>query len=846
MLNWRKNKDTKEMYHEEEEEEEGVETFLDEEEEEQDEGYAGQKKKKKLTGRRAKTERVKKRVSKSGGFESMEFLTPEIFRAIKRKGYRLPTPIQRKAMPLVMTGCDLIAMARTGSGKTAAFVVPVLTMLSKHSLKVGSRGLFVAPARELALQTFAFTREIAKFTDLRIAALVGGDSMEAQFEDLAINPDVIVATPGRVLHHANEIETFSLHSVEKVVLDEADRLLEMGFSEQLSEIMTRVSQNRQTLLFSATMPSALAEFAKVGLREPRVVRLDAEMKVSEDLRLTFGLVRKEEKIAALLRILQTIVEDEKSQTVVFASTRHHVEHLELLLKKDGHKAVSIFGAMDFSARKIALSTFKSRKSNVLVVTDVAARGIDVPLLDNVFNFDFPASAKLFVHRVGRVARAGRKGIAHSILVKEELGYVIDLHLFLGRKIKTAHVVPPENEEQAETRAKESDEKEESVIGTFPVGSLDMLADRVRELHETHIELASLRKTTVNAYKAYQKTRTSASPESVSRSKLLVECGPHPLFCAAIFRAASKFGGTENVSTYKNAKELAELMWGMKNYRPQATVLEADVASAGKVGKNWKSSVSVNAMGGKRKAHAKFIEMSKNGEGKHRKMRESENNESFIVGDEEKREINDLQTMMVRTKNRNKENTDAFSQGKFRDDEFFMDVVPRKTNHKELGLSTKEGCTMDDLDAMTMDMVAEDDASMRKQRKLINVWDKKKKKYVQVDEREIGKRIKNEAGKVVSKHTIGKAYKKWQSKTNRFVSQVGEIEDEKTRARGSRLTNKDAMNRFKRHFHTKGSNKDEIANRNAPNELKNADQIRKGRREEKRKKKPSGGKKGRKR
>ena len=164
-------------------------------------------------------------------------------------------------------------------------------------------------------------------------------------------------------------------------------------------IMKKVSQSRQTLLFSATLPSALAEFVKVGLRDPRVIRLDAEMKISEDLRLTFAIVRKEEKIAALLRILQTVVENEKSQTVVFASTRHHVEHLETLLKKEGHSCVSIFGAMDFAARKIALATFKSGKANVMVVTDVAARGIDVPLLDNVINYDFPANAKLFVHRV---------------------------------------------------------------------------------------------------------------------------------------------------------------------------------------------------------------------------------------------------------------------------------------------------------------------------------------------------------------------------------------------------------------------------------------------------------------
>ena len=838
----------------------------------------------KLTGRRLKQEKLNKKKQKSGGFESMD-LPPDIFRAIKRKGYRLPTPIQRKAIPVISTGVDVVAMARTGSGKTAAFVVPVLAALQKHSLRNGARALILAPTRELALQTFAVTRDMAKFTDLRLCALVGGDSMEMQFEDLANNPDVIVATPGRVLHHTNEIESFSLRLVEKVVLDEADRLLEMGFQDQLSEIMKKVSQSRQTLLFSATLPSALAEFVKVGLRDPRVIRLDAEMKISEDLRLTFALVRKEEKIAALLRILQTVVENEKSQTVVFASTRHHVEHLETLLKKEGHSCVSIFGAMDFAARKIALATFKSGKANVMVVTDVAARGIDVPLLDNVINYDFPANAKLFVHRVGRVARAGRKGIAHSILVKEELGYVVDLHLFLGRKIKPADIVPPQNEEEAEKRAREGDANEESVVGTFPIGSLDLLADRVRELHETHIELEALQKTTVNAYKAYQKTRIPASSESVARAKPLIECGPHPLFCAAIFRKAFNAGGTANTTTYKNAKELAELMRGMKNYRPHATVLEAEFASAGKIGKNWKSSVSVNAMSEKRKAHAKFIEMRNNGEEKTKKLRplgddenpivagnthadddadddddgsddDSDNDEGNDDDDDDDERVNGVDIGAGggggsggKKKLKTLVSQDAFSRGKFRDDEFFMDVVPRKINHKELGLSTKEGCTMDDLDEMTMDIVAEDGASMRKQKKLVSVWDKKKKNYVQVDANEIGKngkRIKNESGKVVSKDTLGKTYKKWQSKTNRYVSQVGEVEDEKTRARYDKKKRAGAsegggMSRFKRHFHTKGTEGGgNGSGNNAPSELRNADQIRKGRKEDIRKKRSGRG------
>jgi len=296
------------------------------------------------------------------------------------------------------------------------------------------------------------------------------------------------------------------------------------------------------------------------------------------------------------------------------------------------------------------------------------------------------------------------------------------------------------------------------------------------------------------------------------------------------------------------------------------------------------------MSEKRKAHAKFIEMRNNGEEKVKKLRPLGDDENPIVAgnntlsddddddddnsdnfdsdddDDDDNEADDDDGERIngvdigggggkggKKKLKTLVSQDAFSRGKFRDDEFFMDVVPRKINHKELGLSTKEGCTMDDLDEMTMDIVAEDGASMRKQKKLVNIWDKRKKNYVQVDANEIGKngkRIKNESGKVVSKDTLGKTYKKWQSKTNRYVSQVGEVEDEKTRARYEKKKRVGAsegggMSRFKRHFHTKGidgggGRGGGSGNSNAPNELRNADQIRKGRKEDMRKKKSGRG------
>ena len=549
-----------------------------------------------LTGRRRKAEKAK---AKGGGFESMDLL-PEVFRAVKRKGYRVPTPIQRKAIPAALSGADVVAMARTGSGKTAAFLIPVLHTLRAHSLKTGARAIVLSPTRELALQTFAFAQALAKFTDLRLACVVGGDSMEAQFDDLANNPDVLVATPGRLLHHVEEVEGLTIRSVAQVVLDEADRLLEMGFSDQLRDVLRQVAEHRQTLLFSATMPSALAEFVRVGLRDPQVIRLDAEMKVSPDLRLSFTLLRADEKIAALLYLLREVT-PEKQQTVVFAATRHHVELLLTVLEAEGLKCSAVYGSMDFAARKMNVGKFRARKSSVLVVTDVAARGIDIPLLDNVVNFDFPPRPKLFVHRVGRVARAGRAGVAHSLLTKEEMGFLVDLHLFLGRPLDAAPRRPPASREDAATRVAEADEAQRSVVGAPPPTSLDLVVDRVNDLFDARTELDGLRRACDNAYKLYQRTRGSAGNESVARGAELAErCGPSPMLCASLREEGQL-----------QAAGLAEIAAKIRAYRPAATVFEAEIANAAKgQGLLAAAARQSSAMRAKRAAHDKHIDKAK--------------------------------------------------------------------------------------------------------------------------------------------------------------------------------------------------------------------------------------------
>ena len=776
-----------------------------------------------LTGRRKTAEAKKKK--QSGGFESMEML-PEVFRAVKRKGYRVPTPIQRKAIPPALEGRDVVAMARTGSGKTAAFLIPVLSKLRTHSLKAGARCIVLAPTRELALQTFKFARELAKFTDLRVAAIVGGDSMEAQFADLSNNPDIIVATPGRLLHHIDEVQAFTLRTVCHVVLDEADRLLEMGFADQLKQIMKSVADVRQTLLFSATLPSALAEFVRVGLREPEVVRLDTEMKVSADLRMSFVLMRSDEKLAALIYMLREVIPKDQ-QTVVFAATRHHVEFLHNVLEFEGVKVSSIYGSMDMMARKMALGKFRAKKADVLIVTDVAARGIDIPLLDNVINYDFPPKGKLFVHRVGRVARAGRSGNAHSFLVREELGFLVDLHLFLGRKISAASATPPASTEEAADIARKADENATSIIGTTPIGALDMLTDRLREVMKEKDEFEGLLRAAENAYKLYQKTRGSASNESMSRAQPLMKAGPHPLLCAC--------GEID-----ENTQKLAEFTASIRAYRPQATVLEAEVASASKTSKNIKITEKSNAMRMKRMKDEKFISARREGKDGRRALRPLGEDDPVVNGGADEGSSDDADEVAVDYGTGGTKSDDAFNTGKFRDQEFFLDAAPRAVNHTELGLTTREGGLDGALDAATMDLVEEDGEGISRQKKLFH-WDARKKRYVHISRDEIdlkrgGKRIKNESGQRVKAAEAGEAYKKWMAKTHKSITATGSMEDEATAGKRSFVDS----TRFRKGWHTKGTEAKESKSvfgvdggpPATDNELKSADQIRKERKEAK--------------
>ncbi|KAL1303742.1 hypothetical protein AAFC00_007085 [Neodothiora populina] len=523
---------------------------------------------------------------KSGAFQSMG-LHANLLKAITRKGFSVPTPIQRKTIPLILEGQDVVGMARTGSGKTAAFVIPMIEKLRTHSAKVGARGVIMSPSRELALQTLKVVKDLGRGTDLRTILLVGGDSLEEQFSSMASNPDIIIATPGRFEHLKVEMK-LDLSSVKYIVFDEADRLFEMGFAAQLAEIMVSLPDNRQTLLFSATLPKSLVEFARAGLQEPKLVRLDGESKISPDLENAFFTVSSQEKEGALLHVLRDVIkmpagltaraqnqEDSRKggkkrkrdgvhisantdsptehSTIVFAATKHHVEYLATLLDTLGYAVSYVYGALDQTARKIQVQNFRSGLTNILVVTDVAARGVDIPILANVINYDFPPQPKVFVHRVGRTARAGRRGWSYSLITDKDMPYLLDLQLFLGRKLILGR-------ESADT----PNYAESIVIGSLVRDLVENCVSEVGRLVEDDVDLSSMRDVAAKGEKQYVRTRNSASAESAKRAKTLA-ASEH------LKETHMLFG--DDSGTRKIQEEREAMLARVSGFRPSETIFE---------------------------------------------------------------------------------------------------------------------------------------------------------------------------------------------------------------------------------------------------------------------------------
>ncbi|KAF7716615.1 DEAD box ATP-dependent RNA helicase, dbp10 subfamily [Penicillium ucsense] len=748
-------------------------------------------------------------VKKGGGFQAMG-LNANLLKAIARKGFSVPTPIQRKTIPVIMDDKDVVGMARTGSGKTAAFVIPMIEKLKNHSPTFGARALIMSPSRELALQTLKVVKEMGRGTDLRSVLLVGGDSLEDQFAMMAGNPDIVIATPGRFLHLKVEMD-LDLSSIRYVVFDEADRLFEMGFAAQLTEILHGLPSARQTLLFSATLPKSLVEFARAGLQEPSLIRLDAETKISPDLQNAFFTVKSSDKEGALLHILQNVIkmptgptevtqrfkaesEDPKNRkrkrphagksiykesptehsTIVFAATKHHVDYLYSLLIEAGYATSYAYGSLDQLARKIQVENFRKGISNILVVTDVAARGIDIPILANVINYDFPSQPKIFVHRVGRTARAGRTGWSYSLVRDADAPYLLDLQLFLGRRLVLGRQY-----------GTEVNYAEDVVVGSLPRDPLSQSCEWASKVLNENVDIASQRQVSVRGEKLYMRTRNAASLESAKRAKKVTSTEDwstlHPLF---------------NDEESRMEAEREKMLARIGGFRPAETVFEVQNRRGGKQegGEAMDGIKRLRATVDKKKIRAQHKEQSelaelgiavrgadKGDEGEDDEDIPDEAGDNMSEASEGELEVT---FSAYNQKDKASSKTNGVSANAFQNPDYFMGYTPANHNSAEdraygVHSGTNSNFAHESRNA-TMDLNGDDGQKNFGENRSVMRWDKRHKKYVARQNDEDGSKgtrlVRGESGAKIAASFRSGRFQDWKKgKRMSNLPRVGEAE-----------------------------------------------------------------------
>ncbi|GMG00263.1 unnamed protein product [[Candida] boidinii] len=606
------------------------------------------------------------------------------------------------------------------------------------------------------------------------------------------NPDVIIATPGRFLHLKVEMQ-LDLKTVEYIVYDEADRLFEMGFAEQLNELLASLPVNRQSLLFSATLPKTLVDFAKAGLVNPVLVRLDSEQKISDQLEMTFISTKKNEREANLLSIIQDVIkiplatreqldrlakannevdssdddaddndgDDDKKRkrrktnhkikrerlpkanelpsensTIVFVPTKHHVEYITLTLKAAGYGVAYIYGSLDQYARKRQLLNFRMGLCPLLVVTDVAARGIDIPILANVINFALPSSSKIFIHRVGRTARAGNKGWAYTILNESELPYLLDLEIFLGRKILLTSMF--EKKIEILKRQFENSNSNGSsmiafqppkvpyssrlVLGSSPRNEVEAMQELYETILKHNYDIKVLKDVSTKAEQLYFRTRPAASVESVKRAKELVSCGwddqnliygenlelEKDLFLARLQNRRNK----ETVFELSKKDELVDLM---NKRRRQLAPIQRRARERKELLEKERLAGFSHSM------EDEILKNEANEVGFNTVVEEGELLELFEDGDKV------LQDNENKVKSMNNRKIKKKTTGSYRDENFFLPHYAPVSSVQEKQLSIDVGFT-NAAENATFDLVDDDKVQVHKQTARVK-WDKNKGKYL---------------------------------------------------------------------------------------------------------------------
>lgn len=363
-------------------------------------------------------------------FENLNLIEP-ILKALQQEGYTSPTPIQEQSIPILLQGKDLLGCAQTGTGKTAAFSIPILQKLYKTDHRKGIKALILTPTRELAIQIGECFEAYGKYTGLKHAVIFGGVGQKPQTDALRSGVQILIATPGRLLDLISQ-GFVSLKSLDFFVLDEADRMLDMGFIHDIRRILKLLPAKRQTLFFSATMPPEIETLANSMLTKPEKVEVAPVSSTVDTISQYIYFVEKQEKKDLLIHLLKNPAIE---SVLVFTRTKYGADKLARVLTKTGTRAEAIHGNKSQNARQRALTDFKNHTLRVLIATDIAARGIDVDQLSHVINYELPNVPETYVHRIGRTGRAGHEGIALSFCESEELPYLKDIQKLIGKNIQ---------------------------------------------------------------------------------------------------------------------------------------------------------------------------------------------------------------------------------------------------------------------------------------------------------------------------------------------------------------------------------------------------------------------------
>ncbi|QLH75503.1 MAG: DEAD/DEAH box helicase [Methanomassiliicoccales archaeon] len=370
----------------------------------------------------------------SGGFDSLG-LDPLLLKAVERMGFKEPTPVQSQTIPLLLEGKDVMAQAQTGTGKTAAFGLPLLQNITRGRKPYA---LVLVPTRELGIQVSEEIKKLAHYMDdVRVLPIYGGRSIDEQIQQLKKGVDIVVGTPGRIIDHLQR-KTLDLSEIEYLVLDEADRMLDMGFIEDIELIISKVPKKRQTMLFSATIPEGVRDIAAKHMRDHVKVNISEQELVLPTTKQIYFNIERKNKIWALCRVLDKY----QPKAIVFAQTKMMVDIITKRLQSYGYPVAALHGDITQAKREKVLRDFRTGKVMVLVATDVAARGLDIEGVTHVINYDIPEDPEVYVHRIGRTGRAGKEGVAITFITAAEM--------YLLKKIKEFGVVDVEQEEVPET------------------------------------------------------------------------------------------------------------------------------------------------------------------------------------------------------------------------------------------------------------------------------------------------------------------------------------------------------------------------------------------------------------